>query len=105
MSGPAIFITDHAVQRWQERVDPRAGRAEIAAILSCRAVVVAAEFGARVVRIGRHRVILELRPGGAAVITVILFNDHLPRALLPAQRGGEMPVAHLRALFAHDQGA
>jgi len=105
MPGPLIVITAHAIERWRERVDPRAAEPEIRALLSGRPIACAATFGARVVRIAGHRVILEHEADVTTVITVIPFNEFIPRQLRPEEQGGPLPIAHLRALFAQAEGA
>lgn len=67
MVSRGLFITAHALQRYRERVEPSADT-EIARRLSSDAIVAAANFGARCVRLpGRQRVILDQ----GAVITVL----------------------------------
>lgn len=99
MSAPAIVVSDHAVQRYRERICAHAGTAEIMAVLTGPIVALAAAFGACVVRIPHGRIILEHTPVGVAVVTVLPIFETLPRQLIPAASGGPMPIAHERARF------
>lgn len=67
-----VFITAHAIQRWCERVNPRASMAEaIAAIHQAdKGIRAAAAFGATVVRHPRG-CRLVLAQGEARVVTVL----------------------------------
>lgn len=70
-AGEAVEITDHAVDRWLERVEPRVTRTEAAAHIAAhaRAIRAAAAFGANIVRLATgHRLILA--PGEPRVVTV-----------------------------------
>jgi len=94
-----IKVTDHALQRYRERIDPLAGDDAVMAVLTGRTVRFAAEFGCRIVRIPRGRIVLEFQLNQVVVITVLGIWDNLPRTLLPAHRGGPMPIAHQLALI------
>lgn len=62
-----LIITDHACIRYIERVAP-VTKAEARLALSCRGIIAAMKFGARIVKLGTgHRVILR----GETVVTVI----------------------------------
>lgn len=87
----AIRITDHAVERYRQRVADLPGDV-IRSVLSGPAVAVAAQFGARVVRMGRFRVLLDLSPISAVVVTVVPAVG-LPTQLVPMDRGGLPPVS------------
>ena len=62
----AIRVTDHAVQRYRERVADLPDDI-VRELLSGPAVLAAARFGARVVRMGKARVLLDLSPISAVV--------------------------------------
>jgi len=104
MDRPLITVTGHALTRYRERIDPFATEAEIRAVLAGPAVKAAAAFGCRVVRIPHGRIVLELEPDRVFVVTVLSIWPNLPRTLLPASRGGPMPIAHQRALFTQPEG-
>lgn len=98
-----IRITQHAIDRYVERIG--GSRAQARAVLDGHAVHVAAEFGARVVRLPAGlkkggRIILELKSWGATVVTVVPIG-HLPCQLLPVCQGGLQPSAfdHLHPVF------
>jgi hypothetical protein len=91
-----IRVTAHAVARYVERIGA-ASAEEARAILSGPVVATAARFGARVVRLPKGRIIIDLGEHAATVITVVPL-DHLPFHLIPAFWGGPPPVAHCRSL-------
>lgn len=77
-----IHISNHAIERWLERVDPKASWAEARQALSGPAITLAAEFGAPFVKLGTgQRVVLQ----GSRVITV-LPKDIRPGRLDPARQ-------------------
>lgn len=98
MVRPRILITAHAVARFRERIGGT--EAEARAVLSSPAVVCAAEFGARVVRIERGRIVMVHTPQGVRIITVLPLSGLIPRSLRPVSLGGPMPIAAERATFA-----
>lgn len=62
-----MIITQHAIERFQQRVRPCSDE-EARSCLSCRGIITAIEFGARLVKLGTgQRVILR----GQTVVTVI----------------------------------
>jgi hypothetical protein len=65
-----MIVTQHAVERYQERIDPRLTPAEARAAIqaSARAVEVAARFGCRSVRQGCGAKLILV---GDAVVTVL----------------------------------
>ena len=93
-----IRITQHAIDRYVERIG--GSRAQARAVLGSHAVHVAAEFGARIVRLPHGRIILELKSWGATVVTVVPIGN-LPVQLLPLSQGGLQPSAfdHLHPVF------
>jgi hypothetical protein len=63
-----VIVTKHALSRYRQRVDPRASYADAVAALSTPAIVSAAAFGARFVRLATgHRITLK----GNVVMTVL----------------------------------
>lgn len=89
-AGEAVEITDNAVDRWLERVEPHATRTEAAAHIAshARAIRAAAAFGAHIVRLATgHRLILA---------------EGEPRVVTVHQRG-IIPDYHGRA-FSHSPG-
>ncbi len=65
-----ISVTKHAVNRWMQRVDPRADYADAEATIRshARAVCIAADFGCKVVKLATgDRLVLE----GRSVVTVL----------------------------------
>lgn len=78
-----MIITDHACQRYAERVAP-VTKAEARLALSCRGITAAIEFGAHIVKLGTgHRVILR----GETVVTVIPADRKSPTAMDRTSRG------------------
>lgn len=69
MGATDILVTAHAAQRWSERVHPCSRQTAVDEIRSHAAAIhVAAEFGARSVKLAsRHRLILK----GLTVVTVL----------------------------------
>jgi len=65
-----VTITDHAAQRWVERVDPGATREEAASVMMAaeRAINAAAEIGCHVVRMSNGA---KLMIRGDRVVTVL----------------------------------
>jgi hypothetical protein len=70
LDGAAVIITQHARERWIERVDPKASPedAMLAIRASSHAVEAAISFGARIVRLGCGA---KLVIHGGAVVTVL----------------------------------
>jgi len=69
-----ISITKHAVNRWMQRVDPRADYdlAEAAIRSHARAVCIAVDFGCNVVKLASgDRLVIE----GRRVVTVLARNQ------------------------------
>jgi hypothetical protein len=67
-SSCGVEVTDHAITRYIERVDPRADYVTAIAALSSPAIIAAVQFGAPYVRLpGNQRVALD----GATVVTVL----------------------------------
>jgi hypothetical protein len=63
-----VEVTDHAITRYIERVDPRADYVTAIAALSSPAIIAAIKFGAPYVRLpGNQRIALD----GATVVTVL----------------------------------
>lgn len=64
------YVTQHAAQRWCERVDPRATEDEAMCAIAShdRAITVAAGFGCHVVRLANHA---KLILTGDSVVTVL----------------------------------
>jgi hypothetical protein len=64
-----IHVTQHAIERWRERVDPRADEASIrdAISASAPAIETAARFGCRTVRTCMATLVLQER----TVVTVL----------------------------------
>lgn len=84
-----VFITGHAVERYVERVG---GTPEAAmAALSAPVIRTAANFGARVVRMPRCRILMRFAEGAAFVTTVVPLS-HLPQQLMPHAQGGPPPA-------------
>lgn len=86
-----LIITAHAVTRYVERIGGTEDQA--VAALSAPAIHLAANFGARVVRLTRGRVLLKFCARGdeliAVVITVVPIDaTRLPFQLLPLSCGG-----------------
>lgn len=96
MTLPRIIVSEHALQRYRERIGAGSD-AEALAVLTGPAVACAAAFGARVVRMARGRIILEHGATGVRVITVLRISDRLPHQLLPGALGGPAPIAFAQA--------
>lgn len=86
MNGAPIHVTRHAIERYRERIGAPSEDAAIVA-LSGEAVRVAVDFGARIVRLQRGRIVIEIGHDEASVITVLPL-DRLPGQLLPVSWGG-----------------
>ena len=83
-----VLVSDLAVDRFCECLGGTTAKAF--EVLSGPAVRCAAEFGARVVRMGRARALLKFAPNGAVVVTVMTL-ERLPFQLIPETWGGPPP--------------
>lgn len=88
-----LIVTRHAMRRYFERV-PGATAAGAREQLQGRAAEAAIATGARVVRIGRCRVILEHTRFSTIIITVLSGGGGMPVQLRPACRGGLAPIGN-----------
>lgn len=82
-----VRVTEHAIDRYIERIAPFATRDAVHAIIlgAARGIVTAAAIGCEVVRIsGGARLILQ----GDVVVTVVRCDSGFPRAL---KRHGDLP--------------
>lgn len=81
--GSVVVVTQHAIERLQQRVRPCSDD-EARTCLSCRGILSAIEFGARLVKLGTgQRVILR----GQTVVTVIPADRKTPAAMDRMTRG------------------
>lgn len=85
-----VIVSPQAVDRYVERAG--GSRAAARAMLSGRAVQIAADFGARCIRIGHGRAIGDFTRDGFTVITVA-SDERLPRMLMPIDQGGPVYAA------------
>lgn len=91
---PPLRVTSHAIERYLERIGAESEDAAMA-VLSGPAVLAAIEFGARIVRLPRGRIVIEITPVGAKIITVLPVEaGRLPIQLIPPSRGGPPWLAH-----------
>lgn len=86
-----ITVSENALQRCTERLG--CSEAEARALLTSPAVRCAVDFGARIVRCQRGRIVLAFTPAGATVLTVLPLSEWLPRQLLPTSWGGPPAIA------------
>ncbi len=78
---PGIFITRHAIARYIERIDPCATEAEADAAIRSHsaAIIVAADFGCRTVRLGSGaKLVLDDRN-----VVTVLGRHQIARDALP----------------------
>lgn len=95
MSPAAINVSRHAIERYCERIGAES-EDEARTALCGRSVQVAAEFGARVVRLTRGRIVLRLRKDGGADVVTVVPLDTLPIQLVPVAWGGMAPARRAR---------
>lgn len=76
MANDGINITQHAIERYQQRVEPVAPEiARVRIMAHKEAIRRAAAFGAPLVKVGR----LQLKIEGLSVVTVFYENRRSPR--------------------------
>lgn len=86
-----LVVTPHAMRRYLERV-PGATVAGARELLQSRAAQAAIATGARVLKIGRCRIILDHTPFSTVVVTVLPAGSTMPVQLRPAHLGGMLPI-------------
>lgn len=85
-----VIVTAHAIERYVERIGGNEENART--VLSGRAIQIAADFGARVVRIAGGRIVMRFAEGNAVVVTVLPFDPgRFPQQLVPESWGGPPP--------------
>jgi hypothetical protein len=83
MSGKALHVSGHAIERALERIDPRMSWEQAKALLSAPAIARAAAFGAPYVRLGTgQRVVLD----GFNVVTVLPIDTPSWRLGCPKEK-------------------